>query len=124
MRNTKNTRPMLPGFHLQILRRKPRSSQQQLAEKMALLKQKSFKQIGELFERFIHQGAEPLLTGSVGLGLAIASRLTGMLGGKLSYRRFAGKTYFIVNLPAMAPNQLEDSGESESVAEVIRAMTA
>jgi hypothetical protein len=45
---------MLPGFHLQILRRrKPRSAQQKLAEKMALLKQKSFKQIGELFEKFI-----------------------------------------------------------------------
>ncbi len=44
---------MLPGFHLQIQRRKPRSAQQIFAEKMALLKQKSFKQIGELFENFI-----------------------------------------------------------------------
>jgi hypothetical protein len=49
----KNTTPMFPGFHLQPLRRKPRSAQQKLAEKMALLKQKSFKQIGEVFERFI-----------------------------------------------------------------------
>ena len=46
---------MLPGFHLQILRRKPRSAQQQLTAKIALLKQKSFKQIGELFEKFIPQ---------------------------------------------------------------------
>jgi len=53
MLKTKNTRPMLPGFHLQIQRRKPRSAQQIFAEKMALLKQKSFKQIGELFENFI-----------------------------------------------------------------------
>jgi len=37
---------MLPGFHLQTLRRKPRSAQQKLADKIALLKQKSFKQIG------------------------------------------------------------------------------
>ncbi len=44
---------MFPGFHLQTLRRKPRSAQQKLAEKMALLKQKSFKQIGEVFEKFI-----------------------------------------------------------------------
>lgn len=44
---------MLPGFHLQILRRKPRSAQQKLVEKMALLQQKSFKQIGEVFEKFI-----------------------------------------------------------------------
>jgi hypothetical protein len=35
------------------LRRKPRSEQQKLAEKMMLLKQKSFKQVGEVFEKFI-----------------------------------------------------------------------
>ena len=49
----KNTTPMLPGFHLQSLRRKPQSAQQKLAKEMALLKQKSFKQIGEFFENFI-----------------------------------------------------------------------
>lgn len=53
MRNTRNEMPMLPGFHLRTLRRKPRSAQQKLAEKIALLKQKSFKQIGEVFEKFI-----------------------------------------------------------------------
>lgn len=35
------------------LRRKPRSVQQKLVENMTLLKQKSFKQIGEVFEKFI-----------------------------------------------------------------------
>lgn len=49
----KNTTPMFPGFHLQTLRRKPRSPQQKLAEKLALVQQKSFKQIGEIFEKFI-----------------------------------------------------------------------
>jgi DDE family transposase len=49
----KNTTPMLPGFHLQTLRRKPQSAQQILAKEIALLKQKSFKQIGEFFENFI-----------------------------------------------------------------------
>src|SRR5664279_5872133 len=49
----RNTTPILPGFHMQTLRRKLRSEQQKLAEKMALLKQKSFKQIGEVFEKFI-----------------------------------------------------------------------
>lgn len=49
----KNTTPMFPGFHIQTLRRKPRSAQQMLAENMALLKQKSFKQVGEVFEKFI-----------------------------------------------------------------------
>ena len=45
--------PLLPGLHLRPLRQKPRSAQQKLAEKIALLKQKSFKQIGEVFEKFI-----------------------------------------------------------------------
>ncbi len=49
----KNSTSMFPGFHLQTLRRKPRSPQQKLAEKLALLQQKSFKQIGEVFEKFI-----------------------------------------------------------------------
>ena len=49
----KNTTPMFPGSHLQTLRRKPRSPQQKLAEKLALVQQKSFKQIGEIFEKFI-----------------------------------------------------------------------
>ena len=44
---------MLPGFHLPCRGRKPRSAQQRFANKMALLKQKSFKQMGELFEDFI-----------------------------------------------------------------------
>lgn len=49
----RNTTPIFPGFHMQTFRRKPRSAQQRFAEKMALLKQKSFKQIGEVFEKFI-----------------------------------------------------------------------
>jgi hypothetical protein len=49
----RNSTPMFPGFHLQTLRRKPRSAQQKLAEKLTVLQQKSFKQIGEVFEKFI-----------------------------------------------------------------------
>lgn len=52
----RNTTPIFPGFHMQTLRRKPRSSQQKLVEKMILLRQKSFKQIGEVFEKFIPHG--------------------------------------------------------------------
>jgi len=53
MKNTTYTTPMLPGFRRQIRRRKPRAVQRKFAEKLALLKQKSFKQIGEVFEKFI-----------------------------------------------------------------------
>ena len=48
-----NTTLLLPGIHMPTLRRKPRSAQQKLAEEMIFLKQKSFKQIGEFFEKFI-----------------------------------------------------------------------
>lgn len=80
-------------------------------------------QVEKLFDRFIHKDAAPLLTGSVGLGLAIASRLTTMLGGRLAYQRFAGKTYFIVNVPAAVAAPGDDAIESESVADVIREMS-
>lgn len=80
-------------------------------------------QVEKLFDRFIHKDAAPLLTGSVGLGLAIASRLTTMLGGRLAYQRFAGKTYFIVNVPAAVAAQGDDAIESESVADVIQEMS-
>lgn len=49
----KNATPLFPGFHLETLRRKPRSSQQKLADEMIVLKQKSFAQLGECFGRFI-----------------------------------------------------------------------
>ncbi len=80
-------------------------------------------QIEKLFDRFIHNGAAPLLTGSIGLGLAVASRLTNMLGGRLAYQRFSGKSYFIVNVPAVVTSPDEGAEGSKSVADVIRAMS-
>jgi len=49
----KNTTQLLPGFHLETLRRKPRSTQQKLADELAILKKKSFAQLGEAFGDFI-----------------------------------------------------------------------
>ena len=49
----KNFTPLFPNFHLQTLRRKPRSAQQILAAKLAQLKQKSFSQLGECLGKFI-----------------------------------------------------------------------
>jgi len=81
-------------------------------------------QVAKLFERFIHDGSAPLLTGSIGLGLAVASRLTSLLGGKLSYQRFVGKSYFIVSLPGLEQAAEEVDDNRESVADKIRAMSA
>ncbi|MDX8411378.1 MAG: hypothetical protein R8K46_05855 [Mariprofundaceae bacterium] len=49
----KNKTLYLPGFYLPPLRRKPRSAQQILTEKIRQLKQKSFSQLGECFGKFI-----------------------------------------------------------------------
>lgn len=49
----KNKAPLLPGFHLQTLRRKPRSARRKLADETAALKQKSFAQLGECFGRYM-----------------------------------------------------------------------
>ncbi|MFK5950186.1 MAG: transposase domain-containing protein [Methylococcales bacterium] len=48
-----NTTPLFPGFHLQTLRKKPRSAQQILTDKVHQLKQKSFSQLSECLGTFI-----------------------------------------------------------------------
>ena len=48
-----NTTPLFPGFHLQTLRRKPRSAQQKWADEVIRLKQKTFTQLGECFGKYI-----------------------------------------------------------------------
>ena len=49
----KNSTPLFPNFHLQTLRRTPRSAQQILAAQLAQLKQKTFSQLGECLGKFI-----------------------------------------------------------------------
>lgn len=57
-----------------------------------------------LFDRFVHDGATVLETGSVGLGLANARLLADKMGGRLEYRRASGLTSFEVVLPlCLAP---------------------
>jgi len=81
--------------------------------------------VDKIFDPFIHDGSAPLLTGSVGLGLAVASRLTALLGGRLAYQRFATKTYFVVTLPTeeTPTSMLVDATERHSVVEMIRALS-
>jgi len=45
--------PLLPGIHLQTLRRKPRTGQQILAEKLAEIRRKTIAQLGEVFSKFV-----------------------------------------------------------------------
>lgn len=61
-----------------------------------------------LFERYIHRGSTPLTTGSVGLGLSIASTLCAGMRGSLAYRRENGRSIFTITLPkAITPPDRE-----------------
>ncbi len=61
-----NQTPLFPGFHLQTLRRKPRTAQQILAEKLEQLKQKTFSQLGDCFGKFIpNEYLRPAKTGKL-----------------------------------------------------------
>lgn len=55
----------------------------------------------KLFERFVHNGRDALLSGSVGLGLAIARSLVESMSGSLTYHRSDGETGFIIKVPAV-----------------------
>lgn len=75
--------------------------------------------VERLFERYVHGGVVPLLTGSVGLGLAVASRLTSLMGGQLSYHRLEDATHFVVTLPAAGARESNDDTSMASVNEAI-----
>ena len=52
-----------------------------------------------MFERFVHRGSEPLIAGSLGLGLSIARSLAELMGGDLRYERSEGLTRFVLTVP-------------------------
>jgi len=79
--------------------------------------------VEKIFDPFVHDGSAPLLTGSVGLGLAVASRLAALVGGHISYQRFGAKSYFVV---ALATDEIEggaDTAPSSTAAEMIKALS-
>jgi len=56
-----------------------------------------------LFERFVHDGRKVFLSGSVGLGLAIARSLATAMKGDLTYERLNGWTTFQFLIEASVP---------------------
>ena len=59
--------------------------------------------VDKLFSRYVHEGANPLLAGTIGLGLAVAETLLHQMGGDIRYERLEGLTVFHFRVP-LAPS--------------------
>lgn len=65
-----------------------------------------------MFDRFVHDGKETLLTGSVGLGLAIAKSVASRMSGDITYRRTVlDRTEFTLTLPLAPAEVVEAMGQ-------------
>jgi signal transduction histidine kinase len=77
-----------------------------------------------LFDRYQHEGSEPLLQGSVGLGLAIARSLAMGMGGDLTYTRTSGLTYFVLRIPSLRSGRLNERVEDNALGDQSAARSA
>lgn len=78
----------------------------------------------QLFSRFVHQGEDGRLPGSMGLGLAVVGELAKQMKCVISYRRIKGETHFVIALPIAEGSRRRERGihlENEvSILELIR----
>ncbi len=70
-----------------------------------------------LFDRFVHDGNETLLMGSVGLGLSIARSLAQTMGGEVRFVRAGGWTNFEVSLPLTDPDEPDQQPDGQLIRE-------
>jgi nitrogen-specific signal transduction histidine kinase len=61
-----------------------------------------------LFNRYLHGGGRALLSGSVGLGTAVAFAYAESFAGTIEYLRVDDHTIFEVRLPAVIPDAVKD----------------
>lgn len=62
-----------------------------------------------IFERYVHRGQAPLVTGSVGLGLSIVRLLAEGMDSTVSYRRTTDLTVFELRLPLVQTREAPKS---------------
>jgi signal transduction histidine kinase len=55
--------------------------------------------LDEVFRPYAHSARDSLVTGSLGLGLAVAKQLAGQMDCRLSHQRVNGYTLFVLDLP-------------------------
>ena len=80
--------------------------------------------VTQIFERYQHEGNNPLLQGSVGLGLAIAKSLAIGMGGDITYTRTSGITYFVLKLPSHRVAKLNERVVDQSLGDASAAKSA
>ena len=80
--------------------------------------------VAQIFERYQHEGNNPLLQGSVGLGLAIAKSLAKGMGGDITYTRTSGITYFVLKLPSHRVAKLNERVVDQSIGDESAAKSA
>ncbi len=68
--------------------------------------------VSRLFTRYVHEGEDPLTTGSVGMGLAVVKILAEGMGGEVRYERQDGWSQFIVTLPSREGNAAQAGSTS------------
>lgn len=66
--------------------------------------------VDSLFRPFVHDGAEVLLVGTIGIGLAVARLLVEAMGGTIEYTRSDGWSYFVITLDAVGVPAVTESG--------------
>lgn len=66
-----------------------------------------------LFEKFVFDGRETLLTGTMGLGLAVANALVREMDGSIAYERTLGWTNFSIELPIGTPDTASQAAARE-----------
>ncbi|MDH4306301.1 MAG: HAMP domain-containing histidine kinase [Acidimicrobiia bacterium] len=59
-------------------------------------------QLGSVFRPYVHSPKDTLLTGTLGLGLAVAKQLADQMHCNLSYERLDGFTLFVLDVPLTA----------------------
>lgn len=55
---------------------------------------------GRLFRAFFHEGEDPLVQGTLGMGLAAVHALATGMSGSVRYERVEGRTRFVVTVPS------------------------
>lgn len=57
---------------------------------------------------FAHGGYDPLVTGSVGMGLSVAYNLAALMNTEIRYQRIDGQTVFSLDFPVAQPKTISD----------------